>query len=166
MGGKIGGSIPLGDLRKLEERAKEKLKESQADSSPHAFISFAAEDLDEVNLLRGQAKNEKTELKFDDHSVKEPYDSINAEYIRRQIREKLDRASVTLVYLTKNSAKSPWVNWEIEESIKRGKGVIGVYKGAAAPKYVPPAFSKNRCKSVRWEHDKLAKTINEASNKR
>lgn len=165
MGGKMGGGIPLGDLQKLEERAKEKLKEAE-DSSPHTFISFANEDLDDVNLLRGQAKNEKTDLKFDDHSVKEPYDSVNAEYIKRQIREKLDRSSVTLVYLTPDSAKSPWVNWEIEESIKRGKGVIGVYKGEVRPAVTPPAFSKNRCKSVQWTHDNLVKAINDARKKR
>jgi hypothetical protein len=35
--------------------------------------------MDEVNLFRGQAKNENTQLQFDDHPLKEPYDSANAD---------------------------------------------------------------------------------------
>ena len=140
MGGGSGGGISLGDLSRLQEAAKQKLKEASADSSPHVFISFSHDDMDEVNLFRGQAKNENTQLQFDDHSVKEPYDSVNADYIKRQIREKIDRASVTVVYVTDNSASSKWVNWEIEESLKRGKGVIGVQREK------PPAV----CRQLWW----------------
>ena len=166
MGGSTGGGVPLGELRKLEDIAKQKLKEGSTDSSPHVFISFAHEDIDEVNLLRGQAKNDNTELQFDDYSVKEPFDSANAEYIKRQIREKIDKASVTAVYLSNNSANSPWVNWEIEESLKRGKGVIGVYKGDTPPTSLPSAFAENKCKAVRWSHEELQKAIADASKKR
>lgn len=166
MGGGSGGSISSDDIRTLEDKAKEKLSQADADTSRHVFISFANEDLDEVNLLRGQAKNDKTDLQFDDYSVKEAIDSKNADYIKRQIREKIDRCSVTVVYLSDNSAKSPWVSWEIEESFKRGKGVIGVYKGDAPPKNLPSTFTNNGCKAVKWSHDELTKAIGEASKKR
>ena len=121
MGGGSGGGLLGSDVRKLEDKVRQRLAEAKADTSRHIFISFDHENLDEVNLLRGQAKNDKVDLQFDDHSVKEPYDSSNADYIKRQIREKIDRCSVTMVYLTDKSASSSWVNWEIEESIKRGK---------------------------------------------
>jgi MTH538 TIR-like domain (DUF1863) len=64
------------------------------------------------------------------------------------------------------AASSKWVNWEIEESYKRGKGVIGVYQGDAPPAKTPPAFTKNACKTVKWEHAALIKAIEEASTKR
>lgn len=166
MGGGGGGSISSSDMRTLEDKAKEKLSQAAADTSRHVFISFAYEDVDEVNLLRGQAKNDKTDLQFDDHSVKEAFNSKNADYIKRQIREKIDRCSVTVVYLSDNSAKSDWVNWEIEESFKRGKGVIGVYKGDSPPKSLPSAFSENKCKAVKWSHEELTKAIETASKKR
>ena len=127
---------------------------------------FAYEDVDEVNLLRGQAKNDKTDLQFDDFSVKEAYDSENADYIKRQIRDRIDRCSVTVVYLTDNTASSSWANWEIEESLKRGKGVIGVYKGDSQPAHTPPAFQQNNCKAVKWDHAALMKAIEDASAKR
>jgi hypothetical protein len=166
MGGGSGGSIPSGDIRKLETKAKEKLLEATGGISRHVFLSFAYEDVDDVNLLRGQAKNEKTELQFDDFSVKEAFNSKNADYIKRQIREKIDRCSVTLVYLSERSSKSEWVNWEIEESIRRGKGVRGVYKGETAPKILPRSFISNGCKLIKWSHEELKKAIDEASQKR
>lgn len=167
MGGSSGGGLSSSDIRSLEDQVKQRLAEAKKDDvSRHVFISFDHDDLDEVNLLRGQAKNDKTDLQFDDHSVKEPYDSTNADYIKRNIREKIDRCSVTMVYLSDKTASSKWVNWEIEESLKRGKSVIGVYKGDAPPVKTPTAFQKNNCKSVKWEHAELNKAIELASIKR
>lgn len=166
MGGSSGGGISSDTLRRLEETAKQKLKEASAGASSHIFISFAHEDIDEVNLLRGQAKNEKIDLQFDDYSVKEAFNSKNADYIKQKIREKIDKTSVTIVYLSKNSATSDWVNWEIEESLKRGKGVIGVYKGDTPPVTLPKAFIDNGLECVVWTHENLIKAIEEASRKR
>ncbi len=166
MGGGSGGGLFSSDIRNLENKVKQRLAEAKGDVSRHVFISFDHEDMDEVNLLRGQAKNDKMNLQFDDYSVKEPYDSNNADYIKRNIREKIDHSSVTLVYLTEKTASSKWVNWEIEESLKRGKGVIGVYKGDTPPAKTPAAFQQNGCKAVKWEHAALSKAIEDASTKR
>jgi hypothetical protein len=166
MGGGGGGSLFGSDIKNLEAKVKERLAEAKAGVSRHVFISFAYEDVDEVNLLRGQAKNDKTDLQFDDFSVKEAFDSVNADYIKRQIRERIDRCSVTVVYLSAQSASSKWVNWEVEESLKRGKGVIGVYKGDSPPTKLPASFQQNECKAVRWEHAALMKAIEDVNAKR
>lgn len=166
MGGGGGGDFPASDVKRLEQKAIESLKEANTDTSRHVFISFANEDKDEVNLLRGQARDKKTDLQFDDHSVKEAFDSKNADYIKRQIREKLERVSVTVVYLSANSEKSKWVEWEIQESLKMGKGVIGVYKGDRPPQTLPKAFDEHKLRTVKWSHDELSKAIEQASKKR
>lgn len=166
MGGSSGGGISLGDLAKLQEAAKQKLKDASAESSPHVFISFSYEDIDEVNLLRGQAKNENNDLQFDDHSVKEAFDSTNADYIKRQIRDKIDRASVTVVYVSESSATSKWVHWEIEESLRRGKGVVAVHKGDKPPAKLPAALANANCKIVKWEHAALVSAIQDARRNR
>ena len=166
MGGSSGGGLSF-NLLALESSAKQKL--SDATSSPsvtHVFISFAAEDMGEVNLLRGQARNEYSDLEFDDYSVKKAYNSEDADYIKRKIREKIDKSSVTVVYLSPSAANSEWVNWEIAESIKRGKGVVGVYSGSSAPSVVPSAFGANGCKALPWKHDELVRAIAEAKVKR
>ena len=165
MGGGGGGSIPRPDLDRLEKKAKETLKDG-GDTGCHVFISFAYEDEDEVNLLRGQAKNQNTELEFDDFSLKQAVNSENEDYIKKHIRERIDRASVTAVYLTPDSAKSEWVDWEIRESLRRGKGVIGVYKGDAPPAQLPSAFNEFGLKTVKWSHQELMDAIAEAKKNR
>jgi len=70
-----------------------------------------------------------------------------------------------VVYLSDKTASSKWVNWEIEESLKRGKEVIGVHKGDTPPK-TPPASHQNGCKTVKWEHAALMKAIEDANSKR
>lgn len=165
MGGSTGSGLSF-NLSALESSAKQKLSEAASPSATHVFISFSAEDMNEVNLLRGQAKNENSELAFDDYSVKKAYNSEDADYIKRQIRDKIDKASVTVVFLSPNAATSEWVNWEIAESIKRGKGVVGVYSGSSVPAAVPSAFRENGCKAVPWKHDDLNRAITDTKNKR
>ncbi|MCK1338630.1 TIR domain-containing protein [Bradyrhizobium sp. 38] len=150
MGGNSGGGggsrRTLGDLRSLEEKAKQAL----APGRKNVFISFDHDDLDEVNLLRGQAKNENNDLEFNDRSVHEPYNSERAEYIRSRLAERINQASVTVVYLTDESSKSKWVQWEVEKSLELGKRVIATHSKKGAPKTTPDWISKNGVKIVPW----------------
>jgi len=165
MGG--GGShYSSEDLGKIERLAKKEIQKASEEVKRNVFISFSSDDLKEVNLLRGQAKNEDNDLEFSDRSLKEPFNSENAEYIKRGIREKIDQASVTMVYLTNNSASSQWVEWEIRESIRKEKGVIGVYQGDNPPSKLPSVFIEHNLKVVKWNHNELSKAIEQASQNR
>lgn len=162
MGGGGGWSISEKDYKKLEDIAKENLKQGAQPAKRNVFISFAYDDINEVNLLRGQAKNENSEIEFNDWSLQEPFDSERAEYIRRGIRERIRQSSVTLVYLSDKTADSKWVNWEIKESVSLGKGVIGVYKGDSPPTILPAAIKENKVNLVKWTHQGIADAIEKA----
>lgn len=162
MGGGGGWSISDNDLKKLEDIAKENLKQGAQPAKRNIFISFAYDDINEVNLLRGQAKNENSEIEFNDWSLQEPFESERAEYIRRGIRERIRQSSVTLVYLSDKTADSKWVNWEIKESVSLGKGVIGVYKGDSPPTILPSAIKENKVNLVKWTHQGIADAIEKA----
>ena len=153
-------------LKELTQTAREILKKADEPQRRSVFISFASEDLDEVNLLRGQAKNEKSEFDFIDRSLQEPFESERAEYIKEGIRERINQSSVTLVYLSSATAESKWVDWEIRESIRLGKGVIGVYKGESHPDRLPTALRECGAKIVPWTHEKISAAIEQASRKR
>ncbi len=157
MGGGGGNYRSIGDIESLVNKARQEMQESEQLGRRNVFISFAYEDLNEVNLLRGQAKNENTPLEFNDWSVSEPIDSERAPYIKQKISERIAQSSVTVVYLSNQTAKSTWVQWEIEESIKQGKHVIGVYSKAAEPRTLPDAFKTHGLKKVVWSD--LASTI-------
>ena len=64
MGGGGGGGRGLtpDELRRLDQKAKESLKAGAGTGKCNVFISFASEDLNDVNMLRGQAKNENSDI--------------------------------------------------------------------------------------------------------
>ncbi len=92
MGGGGGGGRGLtpDELKSLQQKAKKSLKDGDGTDKCNVFISFSSDDLDEVNLLRGQAKNENSDIGFNnDWSLKKPFDSKEADYIKRGIRERI-----------------------------------------------------------------------------
>ena len=157
-GGDSGRSLTPEEARKLSDMVAEKIRDATRPKQ-NVFISFAAEDLAEVNLLRGQAKNENSEIEFNDWSLKSPFDSKNSDYIRNGIRDRIRQCSVTVVYLSAASAKSKWVDWEVRESLRLGKGVIGMYKGEKRPGQLPEAVIENKIKVVQWNQAELAAAI-------
>lgn len=161
-GGGSWDSLSPEQLKKLEDTAKKSIRETEP-AKRSVFISFAGEDLDEVNLLRGQAKNDNTDLEFIDRSIKEPFDSKNKEYIQRGIRERIKQSSVLLCYLTNDAAKSQWVDWEIREAKALGKGVLAMYKGDSPPANLPLAIKEFKIKLVPWNHEKLSKAIDDVA---
>lgn len=160
--GSRGGYVSDKESEALERITRKNLAIGNEQEVGHLFISFANEDLDAINLLRGQAKNENSELSFDDYSLKVPFDSSDADYVRKGLRERIRLSSVTLVYLSEASAGSTWVDWEIRESIKMGKGVVGLYQGAKAPSRLPPALAEHRCEVVPWRHREMMDAIERA----
>lgn len=146
MGGNGGGGWSrLGDIRALEEKAKAALQGGKR----NVFISFSTEDMDEVNLLRAHARNENSDIEFNDHSVREPYDSERAEYIKQKIGERIARTSTTVVYISENTAQSKWVEWEVQKSLEFGKKVIAVHAGATFEGTAPTWLTKD-IKVVPW----------------
>ena len=59
----------------LERQSKKEIEKANNGKIRNVFISFSSEDVDEVNLLRGQAKNENSNIEFNDRSLKEPFNS-------------------------------------------------------------------------------------------
>jgi hypothetical protein len=168
MGGGGGGGRGLtpDELRDLEQRARKSMREPGSSGKSNVFISFDSEDLNDVNMLRGQAKNQNSDIEFNDWSLKEPFDSKKADYIKRGIRERIRQCSVTVVYLSDKTAGSKWVDWEIRESIAMGKGVVAMYKGDVPPAWLPKAVIDNKVFVVPWNQKELAKAIKKQSENR
>ena len=168
MGGGGGGGRGLtpDELRRLDQKAKESLKAGAGTGKCNVFISFASEDLNDVNMLRGQAENENSDIEFNDWSLKEPFDSKDAEYVKRGVRERIRQCSVTVVYVSVETTDSKWVDWEIRESIAMGKGVVAMYKGDKPPARLPKAVTDNKVPVVPWNQKELAKAIEKQSKNR
>lgn len=165
MGGGGGNNYDTRIIDKLSKVAQDSFKDAQPEKR-NVFISFDHRDEKEVNLLRGQAKNEESDLEFNDYSVKDSYNSEKAEYIKNGIRERIRQASVTLIYISENTHESEWVEWEAREGIALGKGVVCVHKGDAPPSKLPGFIKELGLKIIPWKHKELSSAIETAAKKR
>jgi hypothetical protein len=68
-----------------------------------AFLSFIAEDKKKVDGLRLLAANPDYDLDFYDESVKAAIDSRDAAYIKSQIRDRINRTTVTVCLISENT---------------------------------------------------------------
>jgi hypothetical protein len=164
LGGGGGGGLGLApsDLDRLENIARDSIRNAQGPvKRRRVFLSFQVEDLDSVNLFRGQAKNENSELDFIDFSLRAPFNSENAEYIRRGIRDRISASSTTIVLIGKNTHNSEWVDWEIRESIKQNKKVIVVTLDNDSPSKLPKVCKEAGITSVSWNHEEIKRALEE-----
>jgi hypothetical protein len=123
------------------------------------FLSFVQEDLVLVNLFRGQAKNKNSELEFSDYSVKEPYESSNAAYIRSKIRGRIRLASVTICLIGRQTYTSHWVDWEIRASNDEGNRIIGVRLHSDHLDIPPQALRDVGASIFDWDIDAVVRAI-------
>jgi hypothetical protein len=124
------------------------------------FLSFRAEDKNRVQGLRLLAQTPKFDFEFYDESVREAIDSRNADYIKSKIKEKISRTSVTVCLVSEDTHKSEWVNWEIEESLKKGNNVIVMALKGVDRAILPKVVAQAKLKFWNWDPDYLSKLIN------
>jgi hypothetical protein len=143
-------------LKRIEAKARDILRQGEAESRRNVFLSFAHEDLSLVNLLRGQIKNPSTDLEANDWSVQSPYDSQEADYIRRRIRERIRHSSAVICIVSEATSSSRWVNWEISEALQLDKRVACVYSGDSPPRSLPTAARDGRVQVLPWNHETIS----------
>ena len=122
------------------------------------FLSFVEEDLEIVNLFRGQAKNKSSDLEFADYSVREPYNSSNANYIKQQIATKISASSLTMCLYGPSTYTSSWVDWELNKSLELSKPIMGVYLYSDGRiRYYPAPLQDHP--RVGWDIEEIVKTM-------
>ena len=90
------------------------------------FISFDHDDTYQVLGFMG-LRYIVDNFDFYNHKLDRRINSTDSDYVCRVIREEyIKPASVTVVLIGNNTARSEWVNWEIEESKRQGKGILGI----------------------------------------
>ena len=154
-----GGSYYSGPSDRSTDEA-EGLFQSSVDevrqaTSRNVFISFHVDDEAQVNLLRDQAKLEGSDLLFRDYSVKEPFD----EKWKANCRERIAQTSATICMIGPETANREAVKWELEESYRQGKQVIGVriYRNANDP--IPQPLLDNNAPVINWNLKDISKVL-------
>ena len=127
------------------------------------FLSFVEEDLNLAMMFRGQAKNINSQLEFSDHSVKIPYNSKDADYIKQQIRSKIDGVSVLVCLIGRTTHSSEWVKWEIISASTKGKGLVGVRLHSDNLDIIPSTILRDEGIITNWNHQDIVNAIEKSA---
>lgn len=87
------------------------------------FISFAIEDENLRDLLKGQARNKNSPFEFVDMSVKQPWDSK----WKTNCRIRIKGCDGVISIITKNTKNADGQIWEMKCAKEEGIPIIGIY---------------------------------------
>ncbi len=120
------------------------------------FISFDHDDAQQVSGFLG-LRQFVDNFEFYNHKLDRRIQSRDVNYVTRVISEDYIRpASVTVVLIGNKTAASDWVRWEIQESIRQGKGLLGIrLKGTWGP--IPANLPEKAVGG--WDPDKFASWV-------
>ena len=93
------------------------------------FFSFDWDDVWRVNQVRNSwvTKGNYTSAGFVDSADIEQLKRNTDQSIKNWIAKQLKGTSVTCVLIGRDTADSRWVNYEIQQSIEKRNGLVGIY---------------------------------------
>lgn len=125
------------------------------------FTSFEFSDLRYATLPEAWSANENDDFDFYRERLRVAVASRDADYIKSLLRPKIRRASVLLCLVGEKTARSSWVNWEIAQAKKEGKGLVGVL---IKPVYAKPREIRDAgAVFVPYRKEKILRAINWAA---
>ena len=110
---------------------------------------------------------------FTDASLWEEAKKQGPEAIRRLINNGLNNTSVTVVLIGAETSTRRWVRYEIERSVERGNGLLGVYihmlrdqnGNTDSRGEVPQVLVENRTPCHDWDSGRFASWVEKAAVK-
>jgi len=83
------------------------------------------------------------------------------DYIKYQIlAPRIDACSTLVVYLTPDTKKSEWVNWEIDYAFKKDKTIVGVWERGSLGCDIPESLKNYYDAIVGWNSENIISAIN------
>lgn len=128
----------------------------------NVFISHVHEDDALLPKLKDLIGNSGMEVRDGSISSDKPNDAQSEDYIKREIlAPRIQWASTLVVLISHDTADSWWVNWEIEEAVRQGKNVVGVFAQGATDADIPEALRQcGDAAIVGWQGERVVDAIN------
>lgn len=96
-------------------------------------------------------------VEFEEASPNEPINSVNSEYIRRRLREKISKSDIVLGIAGVYASHSEWMAWELDTALKEKVPIIGVAPWGQE-RVSSVVFSRAK-EVVRWNADSIVAAI-------
>jgi len=137
------------------------------------FFSFEYSDVNRAMIVRKSNAIIADEKVYIDKADIEKVERQGPDAVRRWIDQQLNGTSVTVVLVGAETDKSKWVRYEIDESIRRGNGILTIDISQVGDFGGPPTrwcgLTVNGYPNYRWahgtSHDSIGKWIDDAAKK-
>jgi hypothetical protein len=137
------------------------------------FFSFHyRDDIFRVNVVRNSGVVLGTAAAgFQDASLWEKTEKKGTAAVKRLIDRGLEGTSVTCVLIGQNTAKRRFVAYEIQESVRKGNGLLGIHINSIKDKdgdtnfwrgAVPAALEKYNAPIYDWDRHSFGKWVEDA----
>lgn len=122
------------------------------------FISHSWSYVSDLKSLQTLLENRGYfNVQFEEASPDVPINSVNAEYIKTRLREKIRNSDVVLGIAGIYASHSEWMAWELDTAIKNNVPIIGVApRGAERISTVVTSRSKE---DVKWNTESIVAAI-------
>lgn len=122
------------------------------------FISHSWGSHDELLRLRNLLNARPYfRAEFSEVSKDIPISSVNADYIKRVLGEKIRNSNVLLAIAGIYASHSTWMEWEMDTAIRHGVPVIGVIPHGASR--VSQVVANRSVEQVRWSTESIVDAI-------
>lgn len=127
----------------------------------NVFISHIHEDDAGLGKLKSLLENNGLTIRDSSINSSNPNNAKNTDYIKSSIlAPQIDWAGTLLVYVSKNTHISEWVNWEIEYAAKHDKRIVGVWEHGVKDCELPSALKEYADSVVGWHGNSIIDAIN------
>ena len=126
------------------------------DEIRNVFISHIHEDDAGLGKTKDLLSKKGYALRDSSISADNPNAASSDDYIKSGIlAPRIQWAGTMLVYVTPDTGKSPWVDWEIDYAHRHGKRIVGVWAQGDAECDVPDALDKYADAVVGWDSSRI-----------
>ena len=120
------------------------------------FVAHCGEHEDLINDFKRKMESKGYTFKDSSLTSEDSNHAHDENYIKNDIiRPKMEWAGTVVVLVGKETAKSDWVNWEIEQAEKMGKKIIGVWVKDSMNYAIPEALRRLGDSLVPWNTDDI-----------
>ena len=131
-----------------------------AEKQQNVFISHIHKDDAGLPDLKQLLKTHN--MQVSDYSITSDKENKakSPDYIKNEIlRPRINACSTLLVYISKDTKDSKWVNWEIQQAIEKGKTVVGVWEHGSLGCEIPEALEEYDVPIVGWQGNSIIDAI-------
>jgi hypothetical protein len=133
-------------------------------TNKNVFISHHGKDDEHITKLKDLMRSKGYILRNSSIDSSKSNQATNDQYIQKLLREGIRWAGTTVVLIGHKTHTRDWVNWEIEQALKEGKRIVGVFIQGATDADVPDAFQKYGDALVGWNSDRIIDAIEGSCN--